>query len=185
MADVAVGHEKIIVADLGPHRMSSAAMNGYLFAKDVAITDFGESRLIVVFKVLRLFPEDGAGINHVPPAHGQRAAHQSMGPEHAIPADAYLSFDDRMSTDHDIVSQFGFWGNDGRRMNARRLIGGHSCSLFPDRKPKMAMKRYSGPRVRTYLYEKNGLRIQSIFLPECAVFADCPIRTSMPSIWDW
>src|SRR5579864_261041 len=130
VADVAVGHEKVVIADRGPHGMRCAAMDGYLFAKDVEIADFGGSGLIVVFEVLRLFSQHGAGVNHVSPAHGQRTAYKSMGPQNAIRANGYLPFDDGMSADYDAVGQFRFRGYDGRRMDARRLIRGHSRPLF-------------------------------------------------------
>src|SRR6516162_3532877 len=38
-----------------------------------------------------------------------------------------------MSPDYHTVGQLGFRGDDGGRMDARRLIAGHSRPLFPER----------------------------------------------------
>ncbi len=74
VADVAVDHEKVVAADLGPERMNGAAMDGHLFAKNVKVADFRGSGLIVIFEVLGPLAQDGAGVNDVAPPHGEGAA---------------------------------------------------------------------------------------------------------------
>lgn len=125
VSDMAVHHEEIVITDDSFHGVGGAAMNGHLFAEDVAIADFDAGRLVVIFEMLRPFAQDSAGIDEVASAEGHGPEEIRAGADDAIIADGHGAIDDGEGADLDVLAKAGLWRNHGSGVNSATRRQGH------------------------------------------------------------
>ena len=105
MCDMAIGHEKILAADVRRARSTSAAMDSDVFAEDIAIADVQGSRLVIVFEMLGILAEDCPAENEIALSQSKRAPEISVGSNDATRTDLYLAFDNAVSANLHIGSK--------------------------------------------------------------------------------
>ena len=121
MADVAVGHEVVVVGDASWF-LGLATMDGDSFAKDVPITDDQSRRFLVWIEVdvLGRTAKYGSGPEHVGFAHAGLSEHVAVGHDLRAGADLDRALQRAEWAHDDIVSEFHVAFNDRCRVD-----GGH------------------------------------------------------------
>ena len=131
VGDMAIGHQKVVVAQYGLHRVGRAAMDGHLFAEDIVVADFQRGRFVIVLEVLRTFAQDGAGEDLVPPAHCHGAEEKGARANHAIVADGHRAVDHCQGADLDVFAELRLGRDHGSRVNSTACRKGHLATPIP------------------------------------------------------
>src|SRR5262249_6714657 len=112
VGDVGADHDEVIVAKQCLERAGGAAMDGGVFADDVVVADLDRGAFTLVFEVLRGVADDGAGVNDVSLAHGDRAKEVGARTDDAVVAQDDVAFEISKSTDFAVFADDGFGRND-------------------------------------------------------------------------
>ena len=123
--DVRVGENVVIVAERRPFAFLRAAVNGYVFAEDVAVADFRADAAAVMLQVLRLPADNGKGENFVVFTHDGVAFDTGVVVNNRSRAERDFAADVGVGSDFDIFSELRARLNNSSGMNhcVKRKIG--------------------------------------------------------------
>jgi len=113
VADMAVGHEKILRADPRVLVGRVGAVNGDVFAEEVSVADDEPGRLAAVLQVLRRVADDAAGVEPVFRADRGVAGEVHMRAKLAAGTERDVFVDDRVRADPDTFVQLRAGVDDG------------------------------------------------------------------------
>src|ERR1035437_4933608 len=112
-----IGHEKTPRADHSFLLRLVRAMDGYMLAENIAVTNAHSGWLSGVFQVLRRFADHATGVEAVSRADRRQARQIRMRTDHTIRANLHAFVYDSVWPHLDRRGQFCLWVNDRSWMN--------------------------------------------------------------------
>src|SRR5215472_4304720 len=113
-----VGHDEGVAADTRrAYTFQSSAVDGDVFANNVAVADFQPRGLAAVGDVLRIAADYGKGKNLVVGAEARRSTQNNVGDQPAVLAQLDARTDDGIGTNFARRGNFCRWIHHGRRMD--------------------------------------------------------------------
>ena len=117
MGDMYIGHQEAVMADCRFHAGRCAAMETAEFADDGPVSDLQCGRLPPVFEILRRTAEDRMMVDATLPANPRPGHDEAVCADLRFVTQCDISFDNRVRTNGDILSEFGPGIDDGAGMN--------------------------------------------------------------------
>ena len=93
VCDMAISHEKIVVADYRRSPGLGAAVNRYKFADLIVAADFREGGFVFIRQVLRPVSDHGVHVDFIVAAHFRAAANHGPGMKNIVRAELDAVFD--------------------------------------------------------------------------------------------
>ena len=107
VAQMAIGHQQVAVADAGHLALFGGAVDRHAFPQRVSITDQHLGVGTAVLEILRRKPEAGAWVHLVVTAQGQPTIQHGMGTDPGVLSDHHLRADHRTRADDHTGGQLG------------------------------------------------------------------------------
>jgi hypothetical protein len=116
---MAVSHEHVARADDGIFCQAIGAVDCYMFAEGISISDAQPRRFTAVFHILRSIPEHTTGMNDVSFAHGQVTGQMDLRTDYTSGAERHVGVDHGIRSNIHVLAKDSAWGNDSGGVDAR------------------------------------------------------------------